>query len=147
MLPLPPGLEYPWARSAEAERRVELALAMGVARARVAGAGVVGALLARQVAEAGGTREGESRGEVRTDSRTGGRGRRPASAPPAPGSIDLNHASVEELQRLPRVGPAMAERIVAGRPYRTVGQLRRVRGIGDATFRQIEPLVRVGDGA
>ncbi len=60
-------------------------------------------------------------------------------------SIDVNEASVTELERLPRVGPALAARIVAWRekhgPFESMESLRHVRGIGPATARMLAPLV------
>jgi competence protein ComEA len=60
-------------------------------------------------------------------------------------SIDVNDASVAELERLPRVGPALAARIVAWReqhgPFESMESLRHVRGIGPATARMLAPLV------
>lgn len=58
--------------------------------------------------------------------------------------VDLNSASSSELQTLPRIGPAMAERVIGGRPYSRVEDLLRVSGIGPATLERIAPLVRVG---
>lgn len=40
----------------------------------------------------------------------------PGSEPPSP-AIDLNTASVREVERLPGITPSMARRIVDGRPY------------------------------
>ena len=45
-------------------------------------------------------------------------------------AVDLNHATVAELASLEGVGPALAARIVAARPFATVEDLARVRGIG-----------------
>jgi len=44
--------------------------------------------------------------------------------------VDLNHATVEELASLDGIGPKLGARIVAARPFRTVDDLARVRGIG-----------------
>jgi competence ComEA-like helix-hairpin-helix protein len=53
-----------------------------------------------------------------------------------PPRIDLNHATARELDRLPGIGPSLAERIVADRaargPFRRAADLDRVRGIGPA---------------
>lgn len=69
----------------------------------------------------------------------------PKQAPEPPPLIDINAATAAEIERLPRVGPALAERIVAWRtehgPYAGPEDLRHVRGIGPATVRLILPLV------
>lgn len=59
----------------------------------------------------------------------------------AQGRVRLNRASLAELEALPRVGPVLAARIVEGRPYRSVDDLDRVKGIGPATLRRLRPLV------
>lgn len=62
--------------------------------------------------------------------------------------IDLNAATAEELQALPGVGPALAERILELR--RTKGRFKQpedlleVRGIGPATLKRLLPRVRAG---
>jgi competence protein ComEA len=52
--------------------------------------------------------------------------------------VDVNTASVAELERLPQVGPALAHRIVAHREaagrFRAPEELRRVKGIGSKTY-------------
>jgi competence protein ComEA len=80
----------------------------------------------------------------------------PARAPGPPRSgatdrperLDLNRATALELERLPRVGPVLAGRIVALRDslggFRDVAQLEQVRGIGPALLERLAPLVRVG---
>ncbi len=66
-----------------------------------------------------------------------------------PGPVDVNRASAEELATLPRVGPTLAQRIVADReahgPYATLGELDRVPGLGPATIREIAPHATAGD--
>lgn len=65
--------------------------------------------------------------------------------PPDAGPVDLDTASAELIETLPRVGPALARRIVANRdslgPFRSIEGLRRVKGIGPATVVLLEPLV------
>jgi competence protein ComEA len=74
---------------------------------------------------------------------TGGDG---ASSSPAAAPIDLNSASLAELDELPGVGPATAQAIVSFRetngPFSSVDALLEVRGIGPAKLEQIRPLVR-----
>ena len=61
--------------------------------------------------------------------------------------VNINRASREELERLPGVGPALAVRIVEHRerngPFRRAEHLLLVRGISDASFRQLRPLIEV----
>jgi competence protein ComEA len=73
-----------------------------------------------------------------------------ASKPLGPGErIDPNTAPVDQLMRLPRVGRAVADRIVAERakaPFRTLADLDRVRGVGAATLKEWEGRVSLPDG-
>ena len=61
--------------------------------------------------------------------------------------MDVNAATAEELELLPRIGPVLAGRVVADReangPFRSVNDLRRVRGIGPATVEGLAPLATV----
>lgn len=57
--------------------------------------------------------------------------------------VDINAASLAELESLPRVGPKLAQRIVEGRPYADVDALERVRGIGPATLDRLRDRARV----
>jgi len=57
--------------------------------------------------------------------------------------VRLNEAGVEALTRLPGIGPALAGRIVAARPFATVDDLLRVRGIGPKTLAALRSRVRL----
>ena len=59
--------------------------------------------------------------------------------------VDPSSATFEELLLLPGVGPALARRILADRerhgPYRSAGDLLRVRGIGPKTLERMRPFL------
>ncbi len=57
--------------------------------------------------------------------------------------VDVNRASVDELASLPGIGPALANRIIAGRPFRSVDELDRVRGIGPRRLAELRSRARV----
>lgn len=62
------------------------------------------------------------------------------------GLIDVNRASLADLQRLPGVGAKTAQRIVAERlraPFQSVEELRRVSGIGPKKLEALRPYVTV----
>jgi competence protein ComEA len=67
----------------------------------------------------------------------------PAADPTTP--LDLNGASVDDLDRLPGIGHGLAARIVESRvrngPFGAVDELRRVRGIGRVTLDRLRPLL------
>ena len=52
--------------------------------------------------------------------------------------VDINTATLAELDTLPGVGPSTAQRIIDGRPYGTIEDLMRVKGIGQATFDKLK---------
>ncbi len=64
-----------------------------------------------------------------------------------PVRMNLNLATASQLERLPRIGPKMAARILAYReahgPFKRVADLVRVRGIGEKTLARLEPLLFV----
>ncbi len=69
----------------------------------------------------------------------------PAGAPAQP--VDVNSATVEQLEALPGIGPTLAAAIVHERdlngPFRSVDDLTRVPGIGDGRLTQLRDLVSV----
>lgn len=79
-------------------------------------------------------------------SSAGSSGAGSASAPSAAGPVDLNRATVAELDALPGVGPATAAAIVAHReqsgPYSSVDDLLKVPGIGPAKVEALRQLVK-----
>lgn len=61
----------------------------------------------------------------------------------APGVVNVNSATADQLEMLPRIGPAVAERIVEFRQtngeFKALEELMLVRGIGEKTFDLIKP--------
>lgn len=79
----------------------------------------------------------------------------PALEPPAaalaadpaehePKLIDLNSATRAELESIPGIGPVLAQRIIAGRPYASVEELSKLKGIKDRMIEKLRPFVTVG---
>lgn len=66
---------------------------------------------------------------------------------PASGPVDLNTATLADLDTLPGVGPVLAQRILDWRdkngPFASVDQLADVPGIGESRLAQLRDLVRV----
>lgn len=61
--------------------------------------------------------------------------------------IDVNRAPSADLQKLPGIGPVLAQRIIAEREkafFRSVDELRRVGGIGPKTLEKLRPHVSAG---
>ena len=58
--------------------------------------------------------------------------------------IDINTADQKTLESLPGVGPATAKAIIAGRPYKSVDELKKVKGMSDAKISVIKNMVTAG---
>ncbi len=61
--------------------------------------------------------------------------------------IDINSADQKTLESLPGVGKSTAKAIIAGRPYKSVDDLKRVKGMSDAKVQAIKDKVTVGGAA
>jgi competence protein ComEA len=63
----------------------------------------------------------------------------------SPAVVDLNSATIDQLETLPRVGPVTAQKIIDWRTahsgFTSVEQLQQVSGIGPATYSELAPLV------
>ncbi len=57
--------------------------------------------------------------------------------------IDVNTASKAQLDKIKYIGPAKAQTIIDARPYRSVNDITRAKGIGKTTLERIRPYVRV----
>jgi competence protein ComEA len=81
------------------------------------------------------------------DGTDGGGGSDPGGGGGSGGPVNLNTATQTQLEALPGIGPALAGAILRYRDehgrFRSVGQLREVRGIGDGRFADLEGLVTV----
>ncbi len=69
------------------------------------------------------------------------------AATPAHGAVNINTATVDQLQLLPRIGPALAQRIVdfrkANGEFKSVDELLAVKGVGERSLERLRPYVAV----
>lgn len=71
----------------------------------------------------------------------------PAPATARAGVVDLNAATIADLESLPGVGRRTAERIIEYRQksggFKKIEELMNVKGIGEKSFLRIKPMVAV----
>jgi len=67
-----------------------------------------------------------------------------ASTSPAEGSlrVNLNTATLTELESIPGIGQSLAKLIVSHRPYISVDQLVAIRGLGESSVEALRPFVK-----
>jgi len=70
-----------------------------------------------------------------------------AAAAAAKPAINLNTATIDQLETLPGIGPKTAERIIEYRTksggFKRIEDLMNVKGIGEKSFLKLKPLVAV----
>jgi competence protein ComEA len=70
-----------------------------------------------------------------------------AAQAPSPAALNLNTATVAQLESLPGIGRATAERIVEYRQksggFKKIEELMNVRGVGEKSFLKLKPLITV----
>ena len=59
--------------------------------------------------------------------------------------IDLNKATFEELKSLPYIGDKLATEIIDNRPYRSIYDLKKIKGIGDTVINNLKEKVIVNE--
>lgn len=68
----------------------------------------------------------------------------PLAAQASTGVVNVNTATVQQLELLPRIGPSVAQRIVEqrkanGNKFSSLDDLMLVQGIGEKSFAQLKP--------
>ncbi len=57
--------------------------------------------------------------------------------------VNVNLATAEDLAQVPRLGPALAARLIAARPFASLDDLQRVTGIGARSLARLRPYLEV----
>jgi competence protein ComEA len=71
-----------------------------------------------------------------------------AQSPAPKAKVNINTATTSELETLPRIGPAVAQRIVDFRTkngaFKRIEDIMKVQGIGEKVYESIKDLITVG---
>jgi competence protein ComEA len=62
---------------------------------------------------------------------------------PAGQKVDINTAAKEDLDTLPGIGPVKAQAIIEARPFKTIEDIMKVKGIKEGEFAKIRDLITV----
>ncbi len=89
------------------------------------------------------TAKAEAKSSAESAAESAKSGEQAAEAQPATKKININKATAKELESLPGIGPALSKRIIEGRPYKTIEDIKKVKGIGEKTFEKIKDKITV----
>ncbi|OIP06345.1 hypothetical protein AUK41_02815 [Candidatus Berkelbacteria bacterium CG2_30_43_20] len=71
----------------------------------------------------------------------------PSQQSPATATVNINSASVQELDSLPGIGPTYAQRIIdyrtANGGFKSIEEIKNVKGIGDKTFEKFKDKITI----
>lgn len=66
-----------------------------------------------------------------------------AAQPKTAAPVNVNTATIEQLETVKGIGPKLAAAIVAARPFKSLDDLKRVKGIKDKRLTALRPLLTV----
>lgn len=62
---------------------------------------------------------------------------------PKPEKININTATIDQITKLPGIGAAIAKKIVGGRPYTSIDDVKSASGLSDTAFEDLKALVEI----
>ncbi|MDQ3098251.1 MAG: helix-hairpin-helix domain-containing protein [bacterium] len=67
----------------------------------------------------------------------------PSTTPQSDGKINMNSATIAEMDVLPGIGPVTAQKIVDNRPYITLEELKEKKAVNKSTFEKIKEKIKI----